>query len=137
MEDNPEIIRKGRLGRDQINRLGKLLDMMYTPGELSDEIGFSRRQVYRVYLPAGCPHVRDGSGHLWINGKEFKKWVGELYKKHIVGQNEAFCLTCRKAVTMIDPRKIQGKKLLYYQCNCPNCGRVLSKIITCRKRVND
>jgi hypothetical protein len=133
MEDNSEVFRKGRLRRDQLNRLGRLLNMMYKPSEISEEIGFKRRQFYRVYIPAGCPHVRDEIGHLWINGKDFEKWIRKTYKKHEVKQNQAFCLTCRKAVPMIEPKKIQGKKLQYYQCVCPNCGRTLAKIITVLK----
>ena len=43
--------------------------------ELADEIGFNVRQMYRVYIPNGCPHNRDDSRHLWINGLEFRNWI--------------------------------------------------------------
>jgi hypothetical protein len=39
------------------------LNMAYTPAELAKEIGFTRRQVYRVYEPLGCPFERDETGH--------------------------------------------------------------------------
>lgn len=132
-----EFLYKGRLGRDQINRLGKLLNMLYTPGEISEEIGFSRRQFYRVYIPAGCPCIRDSKGRLWINGIEFKLWIKETYKKQEVKQYEAFCLTCKKAVPMVNPEKLKKQGLQYFLCTCPYCGRKLSKIITRGKKLDD
>ena len=74
MTDQTEIILKGRLKGYQRMRLIKLLDMEYTPGELAIEVGFNRRQVYRVYMHQGCPHRRDNKRRLWINGKEFQEW---------------------------------------------------------------
>lgn len=66
--------KKGRLNGRQRSRLSGLLDMLYTPSELASEVGFSVRQVYRVYVPAGCPVFRDEKGRLWINGKGFFDW---------------------------------------------------------------
>ena len=69
--DNQEIrLLQGRLNGAQ-NRNRKLLDMLYTPKELANEIGINVRQVYKVYIPAGCPHERDEHRHIWINGKAF------------------------------------------------------------------
>lgn len=70
---------RGRLKGFQRMRLRKLLDMMYLPSELAEEIGFHVQQVYRVYVPLGCPHDRDAKNHLWINGKAFAEWYGEKY----------------------------------------------------------
>lgn len=134
-EDQSIILLRGRLNGDQRNRLAKLLDMLYTPSELAKEIGFSTRQVYRVYIPAGCPHSRDKLNHLWINGREFREWVLELYKKRDLSPTEAFCLTCKKAVRMVEPERLQEGRLVYYLCNCPNCGRKLARIITRGKRI--
>ena len=63
-----EIILKGRLDGNQRNRLVRLLNMLYSPSELANEIGFTKRQVYRVYIPLGCPHEKDSKGRNWING---------------------------------------------------------------------
>ena len=111
--------------------------MLYSPSELAHEIGFEVRQVYRVYIPLGCPHEKDSTGRLWINGKDFRNWVNDLYQKRNLKSNEAFCLTCKKSVKMISPERIQKGRLLYYLCNCPNCGRKLAKIITRGKPIND
>ncbi len=125
-----EIILRGRLNGNQKNRLVKLLDMMYSPSELADEIGFTKRQVYRVYILLGCPHIQDENRHLWINGKSFREWVKIIYKKQELKTNEAFCLTCKKAVPMVNKTRKQKNRLFYYQCTCTNCGRILNRIIT-------
>jgi len=67
--EQEEIILAGRLNGIQRNRLKRLLDMMYKPSELAEEVGFSLQQVYRVYVPGGCPVERDSRNHIWINGK--------------------------------------------------------------------
>ena len=104
------------------------------PSELAEEIGFTTRQVYRVYIPAGCPTVKDNNNHYWINGKSFREWVLEVYKKRELGNNQAFCITCKKAVNMIDPVRKEEGRLYYFICSCPNCGRKLARIITRGKR---
>ncbi|PKO02216.1 MAG: hypothetical protein CVU43_08860 [Chloroflexi bacterium HGW-Chloroflexi-5] len=132
-----EIELKGRLDGNQRNRLVRLLDMMYSPSELANEIGFEVRQVYRVYIPLGCPYESDSKGRHWINGQQFRNWVTDLYKKRELKLNEAFCLTCKKPVRMIDPERIQEGRLFYYLCVCPVCGRKLARIITRGKAIND
>jgi hypothetical protein len=129
-KDQSEILLKGRLDGNQRNRLAKLLDMLYTPKELAEVIGFEKRQVYRVYLPAGCPSQRNELNHIWINGKKFREWIKETYKKQDMGLNEAFCLSCKQVVKMINPERKQEGRLFYYLCSCPKCGRSLARIIT-------
>ena len=129
-----EIILKGRLDGKQRNRLGNLMNMMYSPSELAEEIGFERRQVYRVYIPLGCPHERDRHNHIWINGIDFKNWVLDLYKKKELSKGEAFCLTCKKPVMIKNPIEKKKNGLIFIICECQNCGRKLSKIITRVKR---
>jgi hypothetical protein len=124
---------RGRLDGRQRNRLKSLLNMMYRPSEIAEEIGFSIHQVYRAYLPLGCPHSRDSRGHIWINGKEFHDWYQKFYKKRKLRIDEAFCLTCKKAVEKIDPIRKWKNGLIYEISICPICGRKLAKIIN-RKR---
>jgi len=75
---NDEILLKGRLNGSQRNKAKGLLDMMYTPRELSEEIGVSLQQVYRVYIPLGCPLTKNNRGHYLINGRDFKTWVIDI-----------------------------------------------------------
>lgn len=110
---------------------------MYKPSELAEEIGFSVRQVYRVYIPAGRPHERDKFRRLWINGKAFREWTFEVYKKHELARNEAFCLTCKKVVKVVDPIEKQERRLIYWLSDCPICGRKLARIVNREKREND
>ncbi len=129
-----EIILSGRLDGKQRNRLYKLLEMLYTPAELAQEAGFTRRQVYRVYIPAGCPHEKDQNKCIWINGKAFREWYLQTYKKVELAHDETFCLTCRKAVKIVNPKRKKKGRLVYDVSFCPECGRTLAKIIDKEKR---
>jgi hypothetical protein len=68
-----ELLYKGRLNGDQKKRLKNLFDMMYSPREIADEIGFNKGQIYNVYLKEGCPHERDDRRQIWINGLAFRE----------------------------------------------------------------
>lgn len=125
-----KIILKGRLDGTQRNKLARLLDMLYTPSELADEVGFTRRQVYRVYIPAGCPHSRDDRRHIWINGKDFREWYEQTYPRVSLAKDETFCLTCKRAVKIINTVKKQKDRLHYWVSKCPHCGRKLTRIIS-------
>ena len=103
--------------------------MLYMPSELALEIGFTTRQVSRVYVPLGCPCVRDEKKHIWINGSVFADWYEATYPKFTLQKDEAFCLTCKKAVKMENPLKQKKGRLSYWVCNCRNCGRRLARII--------
>ena len=121
-----KIIIKGRLNGNQRNRLVRLFDMLYSPGELSKEVGFNVRQIYRVYIPSGCPFIKDSVGRYWINGKEFRSWINEIFKKRELKPNEAFCMTCKKPIKMVSPERHQQGRLFYYLCVCQNCFNFIS-----------
>ncbi|MBI5841461.1 MAG: hypothetical protein HZB19_15290 [Chloroflexi bacterium] len=124
---------KGRLNGRERTRLGKLLDMLYMPSELAEEVGFITRQIYRVYVPLGCPSTKE-NGHIWINGKDFAEWYEATYPKQTLLPDEAFCLTCKKAVEMVNPERRRKGRLRYWVCGCPRCGRPLARIIDREKR---
>jgi len=132
-----EIITKGRLNGTQRMRLGKLLNMLYTPNELANEIGFTQRQVYRVYIPLGCPSIKDERNHRWINGREFAEWYEATYPKLTLSEDQAFCLGCKRVVAMSNPKRHKKGKLHYWIFNCSNCGNKVAKIITKDKNEND
>lgn len=127
-------ILKGKLNASQRRRLISLLDMMYQPQELADEVGFTRRQIYRVYLKLGCPHQRNENGHIFINGKAFREWYLSTFKKAEMKSDESFCLSCKKPVKIVNPKTEQRADITYLVSNCPNCGRRLTRIISNRRK---
>ena len=129
-----KFILKGRLDSQQKSRLAKLMNMLYSPSELAEEIGFDRRQIYRVYLPLGCPHTRNKNNRVWINGIDFKNWILAIYKKKELAKDEAFCLSCKKQVKIKNPIQENKNGLIFYVCECPHCGRRIAKIITREKK---
>lgn len=120
---------RGRLSGQQKTRLQNLFDMMYKPSEIAEEIGIEKRQIYRVYIPLGLPVERDSRNHVWINGLVFKDWILKYYIKVKLKENEAFCLTCKRAVEIIEPIHNEIHSLFYITSDCPLCGRKLSKIL--------
>jgi hypothetical protein len=129
-----EIILAGRLDGKQRNRLKRLMDLMYTPRELAEEIGVDKDRIYMVYIKGGCPHVRERNRHIMINGKKFRAWFEEVYAKRDLLPGQAFCLTCKKGVEMVNPERKRKDKLIYALCNCPNCGRRLTRIVDQKKK---
>jgi hypothetical protein len=129
MEERKEILLRGRLDGKQRLRLEKLLDMLYKPSELAEQVGFNRRQVYRVYIHVGCPHVRDDRKHLWINGEDFRKWYEATYPRLTLAGDEGFCLSCKKPVKLEKARKKKSGDLIYWIGFCQICGRKISRII--------
>ncbi len=132
-----EFILKGRLDGKQRNKLKALFDMLYTPRQLSEEIGIHIDQVYGVYMPLGCPQERDAKKHILINGKEFADWYIKFYSKLKLKQDETFCKTCKSGVKIYQPKQHTKNGLVYILSVCPNCGRKLTKIIENNGRGND
>jgi hypothetical protein len=128
------IVRKGRLSGAQRNRLGRLLNMMYTTNELANEIGVSARTVRRIYVPLGCPHTRNQQNHIMINGVAFREWYQGMYKKRSPAEDEAFCLTCGNVVKMVDPSPKELDGLFYVVARCPNCGRNVARFMDMVRR---
>ena len=132
-----ELFLKGKLNGSQRNKVKRLLNMLYTPRELAIEIGVSKQQIYRVYIVYGCPHSKDRRGRIWINGEEFKAWVEETYKKRKLKPNQAFCVSCKRIVEIVDPEKKKKDNLIFYISVCPLCGNRVARIIDCKRRKND
>ncbi len=64
-----------KLSYAAVLRTGRLLHMRYSVSELAEEIGVSEDTFYKTLIPAGCPHERDGKGHIWITGTKFAIWA--------------------------------------------------------------
>ena len=80
-QKDEKIIIKGRLNGKQKKKMVNLMNMMYSPSEIANEIGFDRRNVYRIYIPLGCPNKKGLNRRIWINGVEFKNWILDIYRK--------------------------------------------------------
>ena len=111
-------------------------DRIYSPETLADEIGFCIRTIYR-HLKAGLPVDKNVRPYL-IHGREAKKYFHEKYesRKRILEENQFYCMTCKKAVSV----DLQTAKKVYsggyYSKNnaqiilkttCPNCGKRVNK----------
>ncbi len=110
-------------------RAPRLLPMLYTPGELAEELGLSSRTI-REWTRKGMPHQRDAKGYLWIQGREFAQWFDELRrsaKHHRLKENEAYCLRCRQVVTLTPTETKQVGKMILKKGRCPQCGGGLNR----------
>lgn len=118
--------------RSQIFRLTRLLDMMYRPSWLAEEIHITTDTIYRTYLPAGCPFERDAAGEITIHGKSFAAWMRQRAKsrKGIIHlkDGEGYCTRCNAARVMIRPRlRHTGRYTKIYQGRCPECGAKVNR----------
>ena len=120
-----------RFMRKQLIRMGRLLDMMYRPSEVAEEIEMTTATIYRACLPDGAPFTRDKGGDIWIHGKSFAAWALELQKKRHPGRladGEAWCFNCKGPVVMLKPRrKHLGRYTAIYQGRCTVCGQVVNR----------
>lgn len=125
--------RQPLLRHAQIVRLGRLLDMLYKPAELADEIDVNPDTIYRSYLPAGLPHVRDAGDNIWIHGLAFAAWARDILSRRKAerqGMPDGYgwCMVCRRAVPMQRPKVIPSNHYLeILQAPCPNCKRTVNR----------
>jgi hypothetical protein len=125
--------RQPLLKHQHIVKLTRLLDMLYKPSELAEEIGVATDTIYRSYLPAGLPHTRDGQGNIWIYGPAFVSWARETIsrkksKRAELPDDHAWCMKCNQPVVLISPKiKSVNRYLELLQAKCPTCGRTVNR----------
>lgn len=126
-------MRRPLLPRAQYIKMGRLLNMMYRPVEIAEEIGVNPDTIYRSYLPAGAPHTRDAKGNIWIHGLSFAAWAKETVSKKKaerrgLPEGYAWCMKCNQAVPLTNPayRKI-NHYLELMQAPCPGCGKTINR----------
>lgn len=125
-------MRQPHLKHTQIIRLSRILNMMYKPGELAEEIGVTQDTIYRSYLPAGMPHTRDAAG-VWIPGPAFVAWARETISKKKnqragLPPDHAWCMTCNKSVRLINPKvKVINRYIELLQSPCPSCRTIVNR----------
>lgn len=126
-------MRTPHLKHQHIVKLGRLLNMMYKPSEIAEEIDLAVDTIYRSYLPAGLPHLRDEEGNIWIHGPAFISWARETISKKKnqragLPDNHAWCMKCNQAVALINPKtKEVNRYLELLQARCPQCGGVINR----------
>lgn len=119
-----------KLPHNVIVKAPGLLPMDYTVREIIEELGVPDSTL-RDWLKLGAPYHKDRRNHIWINGKDFAKWVIDQ-KKPIstrkLGNNEAYCLHCRVITPLIKPetREIKGK-LIHIKGKCVYCGHTINR----------
>jgi hypothetical protein len=115
---------------EQVRAWG-LLDMLYQPSEIADEIGCDAQRIYRVLIPAGCPHQRDELGHIWIHGATFRDWANRTLSRDVdkLAEGQAYCLRCRVAVQMVGSEiKAVSRSVERVVGTCPACGAVVNRM---------
>ncbi len=117
----------------QIVKLARLLDMLYKPAEIAEEIGVTPETIYRSYLPAGLPYTRDEQGNIWIHGPAFVGWAHEMIARRKnervpLADDQAWCLKCRGPVPLINPKvKKSNRYLELLQSRCPYCSSTVNR----------
>ncbi len=126
-------MRQPHLKHTQIIRLSRILNMMYKPSELAEEIGVTQDTIYRSYLPAGLPHERDVSGSVWIHGPAFVAWARQTISKKKSERaglplDHAWCMVCNKSVRLIKPTvKNVNRYIEILQSACPSCRTIVNR----------
>jgi excisionase family DNA binding protein len=115
---------KKMFSRVQIMHARALLDMLYTPAEIAEELGVSRDTVYQFYMPNGMPCTRGPRGHIWIHGRTFAEWVEAMRKRKPgvkLADGEAYCVKCKCAVKITRPREVARGRFHLLAGTCPQC----------------
>jgi hypothetical protein len=126
-------MRQPLLKHTHIVKLGRILDMMYKPSEIAEEIGVAQDTVYRSYLPAGLPHERDEQGNVWIHGPAFIAWAKETVtrrkaKRAGLPDGHAWCMKCNQPVQLVEPEiRTVNRYLELLQAPCPRCRTVVNR----------
>lgn len=105
--------------------------MEYSPSELASEIGVSVDTIYHTYVPCGCPHRRDDTGHIWIVGTDFADWAREMFAKrrHKMEPGQAWCFKCKEPVRMVGDLEVRSSNryLEVVIGKCERCGSTVSR----------
>jgi hypothetical protein len=114
-------------------RLGRLLEMQYRPSEIAEELGISKDTVYRGWIPAGAPHVRDESGQLWLVGTELAAWLLDqdaVRAPVTLMPGEAYCMRCKAAVRIAGEvtREPAGYAVMV-RGSCAVCGAGVARLV--------
>ena len=119
---------KPNIKHAHIVKLGRLLNMLYKPSELAEELGLEQEIIYRSYIPAGMPYTRDAGGRIWIHGPTFVAWVRARFMKKKEASSglpdgHAWCMKCNQPRPMLQPSVVYANRYVeMLQAICPICG---------------
>lgn len=124
-------------------RAARLMDMMYKPSEIAEELKIKKRAIYEVLVPQGLPHERDEHGHIWLHGPTVREWleVATRGPRYPLADDEFFCLRCfapRRVSPPSAPPACGGEetrpvvlvregKFVMARATCPECGAMMYK----------
>lgn len=92
----------------KVHKLRNLLPMKYKVSEIAEILGVTSETVYRTYLPAGAPMLREGKA-IWIVGTEFREWArtylaGKKLTRETMSDSQIYCMSCKRVTEMVSPR---------------------------------
>lgn len=122
-------MRRYKLHRSAAAVLPRLLHMEYTPRQLAEELGVSKRQIMAA-CEGGAPYRQTDAGRIYIVGDEFAAWYRAIVRerKRPMRHDEAFCLACRRPVPLPEDAQVQP---------LPNgAERIIGRCPVCGARVN-
>ena len=130
-----------------VMRAARLLDMMYKPSEIAEELKIKKRAIYEVLIPLGLPHERDENGRIWLHGPTVRAWLETATRgpRYPLEDDEFFCLKCfaprRVSPQSAPPIGVGGDigashlggdthlvregKFVLARAKCPECGSLM------------
>ena len=111
------------LPREAKLRAKGLLDMMYLPEELAEDIGVNVSHVLCVLIPAGLPHTIGADNEIWLHGPGVARWLKEQKPAECkrLRDDEAYCLRCRKVIAFGESITVRHGATSLRKSKCPHC----------------
>lgn len=114
-------------------RAPALLNMLYKPSELAEELDMKKRHIYARLIPAGMPFREDESGRFWMHGPEVACWIREMsVRLPVLAEDEGFCVRCQLAVPQTDCTYVRCGRFTHRQSICPECGAKVNRGVKTR-----
>jgi hypothetical protein len=126
-----------KLTRTKVLKVRRLLDMMYKPSEIAEELEITTDTIYRSYLPAGAPCQKDSKGQVWIHGLSFANWARAFVMSNArrkgtkMEDNQVYCMRCNQVVQPESLRmgRPNGHGVANVSGKCPNCGSRVNRFL--------
>jgi len=134
-----------KLTKTKVQKVRRLLDMMYKPVEIAEELEITVDTIHRSYLPSGAPCEKDSKGHIWIHGVSFANWARAYLSARALAagdrmkDSEVWCCRCNKVVVPSDihTSRPNGHGVANRHGKCPVCGGKVNRFLKAepKKRV--